>query len=428
MKYTKIDSIFFINNRFALIKKMRANSIAILHSNDEMPRNGDLTFPFRQNSDFFYLTGINQEKSILILIPSEADVKKRSVLFILKSDKHTETWQGHKLTRSEAATISGIDEVHYIDEFDKYLDIKIESCSTIYYNRNENTRYSSDVPYRDIRMQTEIKNKYPNFIFESIAPLLSALRIIKSNIEVALIKEACNITQKAFLQAIKVVKPGTWEYEVEAEIASAFIRNRANGSSFESIIASGKNACVLHYGSNNSQCKEGDLLMMDFGAEYANYAGDCSRTVPINGRFTKRQRALYDATLRVMKHAMLLIVSGTTINEYHKKVCRLWEEEHIGLGLYSAAEVAKQAPEHPLYQRYYMHGTSHYIGIDVHDVGSKDQILEPGMVVSLEPGIYIKEEGIGIRLENVILIGEIGAINLMENIPIEAEEIEILMR
>lgn len=428
MRYSPISTDLFIKNRKKLIEKINKNSLVIIHSNDEMPRNGDQTFPFRQNSDLFYLCGIDQEKTILTICPDHQDKNFKQILFIRKTNKDLEIWEGHKLTKKEATKISGTKTVFWLEEFDKILNDLMSQSSSVYLNRNENPRFTTEVPYKDIRFTKELEEKFPLHKYERIAPILSSLRLIKEPEEIDLIQQACEITKKAFDKYIKLVKPGVMEFEIEAEIIAEFIRNRASGHSFSPIVASGKNACVLHYIDNNKKCLDGDLVLIDFGAEYANYPGDCTRTLPVNGKFSPRQRELYNATLRVFKQAKAMLKPGKSLNELHKKVCKIWEEEHIKLGLYTAEDVKKQDKKNPMYFNYYMHGTSHFIGLDVHDVGSKDEILKPGMVVSCEPGIYVKEEGIGIRLENEVLITENEPYDFMADIPIEPDEIEELMK
>lgn len=427
MKYSSINNQLFIKNRDKLTKKIKKNSLVIVNSNDEMPRNGDQNFPFRQNSDLFYLCGIDQEKTILTICPDHPNPQYHEILFILKSTKEMEIWYGHRLTKDEARKISGVKTIIWLDDFDKVLNEVMLPSETVYLNANENLRFTSEVPYRDARFNKQIKEKYELHYYERLAPIVTSLRIIKEPAEINLMKHACEITRKGIERVMKFMKPGVMEYEVEAELLHEYIRNRASGHSFAPIIASGKNACVLHYIENNKECKDGDLVLIDTGAEYANYPGDCTRTIPVNGKFTKRQREMYEATLRIFKQAKDMLRPGTTINDNQKKVCKLWEEEHIKLGLYTRKDVENQDPDHPMYFNYFMHGTSHFMGLDVHDVGSKSQKLEPGMVFSCEPGIYVEEEGIGIRIENDILVTEGDPVDLMANIPIEVEEIEEIM-
>jgi Xaa-Pro aminopeptidase len=427
MKYLPIDTELFISNREKFISKMKPNSMAIFNSNDEMPRNGDQNFPFRQNGDLFYLSGIDQEKTILILYPDCPIPKYREILFCIETNDIIAVWYGHKYTKEEATATSGIKTVVWLSQFESILNELMTNCSNVYLDTNENTRFSSEVPYRELRFSKWLQDKYPNHNYERSAPIVTALRVQKSQIEIDLMKTAIDITDKAFKRLLKYLKPGVMEYEVEAEIDHEFVRNRASGHAYYPIVASGKSACVLHYVENNRICNDGDLLLLDFGAEYANYAADLSRTIPVNGKFTKRQKDVYNATLRVLKQAKKLLIVGTTIDEYHSEVCKMMEKELIGLGLFTEEDVKKQDPNSPLFFKYYMHGTSHFMGMDVHDVGSKQQKLMPGMVFSCEPGIYIPEESIGIRIENDILITENGPVDLMEHIPIEVDEIEEMM-
>lgn len=428
MRYSKISNQLFSKNRHKIAFALQHGSLAIVNANDEMPRNGDQNYDYRQNSDFFYLTGIEQEKSVLILCPDHPEEDLREVLFLLKTSKELEIWEGHKLTKKEAYEISGIRNVKCLDELNQFLHGLMLTHDDVYLNLNENPRFSSDVPYRDLRFAHDLKKKYPLHRFQRLAPILSNARLRKEEEEIALIREACNITGKAFERVLKVTRPGIMEFEIEAEITHEYLVNRASGHAYHPIVASGINACSLHYNENKDKCEEGSLLLMDFGAEYANYSGDCSRTIPVNGKFSPRQRELYESTLRVFKQAREMLKPGTTINEYHKKVCQIWEEEHIKLGLYTRKDVENQDPSKPMYFKYYMHGTSHFMGLDVHDVGSKSQPLEPGMVFSCEPGIYLPEEKTGIRLENDILVTEGKPIDLMEHIPIEPDDIEKRMQ
>jgi Xaa-Pro aminopeptidase len=418
----------FEQNRIKLSKNLKKDSIAIFNSNDEMPRNGDQFFPFRQHSDLFYLTGIVQEKTKFVLSPQHPIPKNREMLFIVKPNDHLETWYGKKLTKMQATEISGIQSVFWIDEFDQVMTEQIYFCEHIYVNQYENSKVVSEVESSDLRFTRDLKNRFPAHHFERLAPIMTNLRVIKEHDEINIIRHACDITSKAFQRVLRNINPGMHEFEVEAEISYEFRKNGAQGHAYAPIVASGRNACILHYTDNHAVCADGDLLLMDFGAEFANYASDCSRTIPVNGRFTSRQKQLYKATLSVLHKAKPLMVKGTTIALLNKQVGKLWEEEHVRLGLYSQKDILSQDAEYPLYTKYFMHGISHFLGLDVHDVGSRLQTLEPGMVLTLEPGIYIREEGLGIRLENDILITEDNPIDLMQEIPIEAEEIEELMR
>ncbi|MFM2136157.1 MAG: hypothetical protein RL021_1557 [Bacteroidota bacterium] len=427
MKYTPIDSALFTENR----KKYRAllpeNAIAFFNSNDEMPRNGDANFLFRQQSDIFWLTGIDQEQTILVMAPNHPIAEYRELLFVRKTNEHIAVWEGHKYTKEEARVASGIQSVYWVEDFHSILPVLMHHSQKVFINLNENDRFVTEVPYRDERFAATLRQKYPNHSYERSGPLMARLRAIKSDTEVGLMRIACDITDKAFRRVLRFTKPGVHEFEIEAEIIHEFIRNRATGHAYTPIIASGPNACVLHYNDNNQVCKDGDVILLDFGAEYANYAADLSRSIPVNGRFTARQRDVYNAVLRVMRAAKKLLVVGNTIPKYHEEVGRIMEAELIGLGLLDAAAVKKQDPKQPLYKKYFMHGTSHFLGLDVHDIGSRYEPMQAGMVFTCEPGIYIPEEGLGIRIENDILITGKGPVDLMERIPIEVEEIEELM-
>ena len=391
-----------------------------------MPRNGDQTFPFRQNSDMFYLTGLDQEKSILTLCPNHPLEASREMIFIVKTNDLMVTWYGHKYTLEQAREISGVTTIKWLDEFDSVLKDLISRAEKVYLNLNEHTRFFTDVPSRDLRFAQKLRQEYPVHSFERLAPLIYEQRTVKGPEEIDMMQKACDITGKAFRRVLAFTKPGLKEYEIEAEIIHEFIRNGATGHSYSPIIASGANACILHYNENDRLCKDGDLILLDFGAEYGNYAADLSRTIPANGKFTPRQRQVYDAVLRVMRKATKLLVPDTTIDKWHAEVCRIMEKELIGLGLFTEQDVKNQDPASPMFFNYYMHGTGHFLGLDVHDVGSKQQPLQKGMVITCEPGIYIKEEGLGIRLENDIMVDE-EPLDLMAGIPLDPDEIEKLM-
>lgn len=427
MKYLPIDNELFINNRKNFVSRLKPSSIAIFHSNDEYPRNGDQTFIFKQNPDFFYLSGIDQEQSILILFPDCPNILYREVLFLRQTSELISIWEGHKYTIEEARAASGIQNIYWLHDYDSILHSIINYADDIYLNTNENDRYLHTVPYRDLRMINELKAKYPLHQYQRSAPILRDLRPVKSDVEVQLTKKACEITRDAFVRVLKFVKPGVTEYEIEAEVTHEFLRQRATGHGYNPIIASGKNAIVLHYNDNNQVCNDGDVILFDFGAEYANYNADLSRSIPVNGRFTTRQRDVYNAVLRVMREATKLIVAGTVSPEYHEEVGRIMTGELIGLGLLRKHEVEKQDPKMPLYKKYFMHGTSHHLGIDVHDYASRYKPFEAGNILTCEPGIYIPEEGLGIRIENDILITADGNVDLMADIPVEAEHIEEIM-
>jgi Xaa-Pro aminopeptidase len=426
MKKILYNPDFHKNNRKTLIRSLQASSVAIIAGNDELNRNGDQNFPFRQNSDLFYLTGIEQEKTMLVLCPEHPDPKLREIIFSIKPDPILETWTGHKLTMEEIWATSGIKTVKWINDLETVLRDLILNTENIYLNLNEYTKYQNPVSYQAERLAHELKQDYPAHRFHRLAPLLTAQRLIKQPIEIEHMQVACKITGSAFQRVLKFVKPGVTEYEIEAEMTHEFLRNGARGHAYQPIVGSGQNALVLHYTENSGTCADGDLLLMDFGAEYGNYAADCSRTIPVNGKFTPRQKACYEAVLRVQKSATKLFVPGKTIDKINKTVWKMMEDEMIGLGLFTAQEVKKQDPEKPLFFKYLMHGVAHFIGLDVHDVGSKYQKLEKGMVLTLEPGIYIKDENIGIRIENNILVDD-DPIDLMASIPRSVEEIEECM-
>lgn len=427
MRYSKIPESLFIKNRKRLGEKLENNSVAIINANDRMPRNGDQNYKYRQNSDLFYLTGIEQEETKLLIYKSP-EGETGEILFILKADPMLEIWEGHKLSPEEAEDISGLQNIKLLPDFELSAKEIILAAENIYLNTNEYAKYTTPVPYADLRFIEQMKKKYPLHNYKRLAPILKELRLIKQEEEIELIKQACRITQDAFLRVLNFVKPGVKEYEVEAEMTYEFIRRGANGHAYEPIVASGKDNCALHYNSNDKTCKDGELLLMDFGAEYAGYAADTSRTIPVNGKYGKRQREVYDAVLRVFKKAVKLIKPGTSINEINQSVNKLIEEELIKLNLLSKKDIEKQDENKPARMKYFMHGNSHFMGLDVHDVGTKNTKLQAGMVLSCEPGIYIAEEGFGIRLENDILVKPDGQCDLLADEPIEADEIERLMK
>ncbi|WP_094572223.1 aminopeptidase P N-terminal domain-containing protein [Mucilaginibacter xinganensis] len=427
MKYLPINNEVFVHNRKNFVSRLKPCSIAIFNSNDEFPRSGDQSFLFKQNPDFFYLTGIDQEQSVLVLFPECPNPLYKEVLFLRQTNEHIAIWEGHKYTKEEGKITSGIKSIYWLSEFDAVLQAIINYAEYIYINTNENDRYSHAVPYRDIRFLDSLRAKYPLHKYERSALILRDLRAVKSATEIELTKKACNITRDAFIRVLEFTKPGVTEYEIEAEITHEFLRQRATGNAYNPIIASGKNAIVLHYVDNNQVCKDGDVILFDFGAEYANYNADMSRSVPVNGRFTKRQRDVYNAVLRVMRSATKMIVAGTVLNEYHEEVGKIMTDELIGLGLLTKHDIAKQNPDVPVYKRYFMHGTSHHLGLDVHDFASRYKPFEVGNILTCEPGIYIAEEGLGIRIENNILITAEGNVDLMADIPVEAAHIEDIM-
>jgi Xaa-Pro aminopeptidase len=428
MKYHPIAKNLFIENRQNLYKHLKKNSLVVFNSNDIMPTNADGTMPFRQNNDLFYLSGVDQEESLLLLFPDSKNPAHREILFLKRTSEEIAIWEGAKLNKEQAFEVSGIKTVYWLEDFNAIFNTLMNECEHVYLNTNEHNRAVVEVETRDARFIKWCKEHYPVQQYERIAPIMHNLRAIKSQTEINIMQHACNITEKGFRRILPLIKPGIMEYEIEAELAHEFIRNRSRGFAYTPIIASGFNACVLHYIENNQECKDGDVILLDVGAEYANYASDLSRAIPVNGKFTKRQRDVYDAVLRVMRAATKMLVVGNSIDEYHKAVGYIMEEELIKLGLLNANEVASQNPEKPLYKKYFMHGTSHFLGLDVHDVGDRFRKFEAGMIFTCEPGIYIREESLGIRLENDILITEKGPLDLMANIPIEADEIEELMK
>ena len=428
-KYPPIDSKLFINNRSKFTRKLKKNSVAIFNSNDEMPRNGDMPYDFRQNSDLLYLSGIDQEQSILVICPDSPLPQYREVLFLRQTNEHIAIWEGHKYTKEEATKASGVETVLWLDEFDGVITILMNHSENVYLNLNENDRFASEVPYRELRFAEKWRTLYPNHNYERSGPIMAELRAVKDKIEIDLLQTACNITRDAFIRVAEFTEPGVTEYEIEAEITHEFLRQRATGHAYHPIVASGRNACVLHYNNNNQVCQAGDVILMDFGAEYANYSADLTRCIPVSGKFTRRQKNVYNAVLRVMRAAMDMLVPGNTIEEYHKAVGELMTEELHKLRLLKISEIRKQDPKWPAYKKYFMHGTSHFLGLDTHDIGDKYAPIKAGMVFTVEPGIYILEENLGIRLENDIVVGRKGKgyNDLMADIPLEADEIEDLM-
>lgn len=427
MRYEPIDSSLFIHNRQRLYPLLKPKSMVVLNANDLMPTNADGTMGFKQNSDLFYLSGIDQEETILVLFPDHPDPKFREVLFVRETNETIAVWEGDKLTKIQATERSGISRVHWTNQFETVFSQMVFEADYVYLNTNEHPRSDVQVQSRDARYIRDFKERYPLHRLERLAPLTYHLRTTKQPQEVKLLKKAIDITHDGFLRVLKFTKPNVWEYEIEAEFAHEFLRQRSKGFAYTPIIAAGKNSCVLHYIENNQPCKEGDILLLDVAAEYANYNADLTRSIPVNGRFTPRQREVYDAVLRVMKAARDMLVTGNVLDEYQIEVAKVMESELLGLGLLTRQDIEKQDPDWPAYKKYFMHGTSHLLGLDVHDVGSRYRKFAPGMVFTCEPGIYIRKEELGIRLENNILITETGNIDLMAHIPIEAEEIEELM-
>ncbi|HEY9117465.1 MAG TPA: aminopeptidase P N-terminal domain-containing protein, partial [Roseivirga sp.] len=400
MRYEHIGKELFIKNREKLKAKLKPNSVVIVCSNDIMPTNADGTMPLRQNSNLLYLSGIDQEESTLIIAPDFPDPKFREVLFLRETNEHIAVWEGHKYTQEEATETSGVKTVIWNDKFENTLNTILAETEHIYLYNNEHIRNATEVETRTDRFTKWCQAKYPNYEYERLAPIIYDLRTVKEPREIELMQVACDITEKAFRRVLKYTKPGVWEYEIEAEFLHEFIRNKSKGFAYTPIIGGGANACVLHYIENKDQLKDGDLMLLDVGAEYANYNADMTRTIPVNGRFTKRQREVYDAVLRVKKAATAMLTPGNRIPEYHKEVGKIMTSELIGLGLLDQTDVKNENPDWPAYKKYFMHGTSHHIGLDVHDVASIYTEFKPGMVFTVEPGIYIPEEGIGLRLED----------------------------
>jgi Xaa-Pro aminopeptidase len=427
MKYTVIDPGLFIENRKRFAASLKPNSIALFVSNDIMPTNADGSMGFVQNSDLFYLTGVDQEETFLLIYPDARTNSHKEILFVRETNETIAIWEGAKLNQSEATKVSGIKTVMWTSSFEQFLKSVIFQAEHIYLNSNEHSRRYIEVETAEMRFNKNIMSKFPLHKFERSAPLMHKLRAIKSKQEVELIQKACDITEKGFRRLLGFVKPGVMEYEIEAELVHEFVRNRSRGFAYGPIIASGFNACVLHYVDNNKECKAGDVILLDVAAEYGNYASDLTRCLPVSGKFTPRQKQVYNAVLRVMKGATAMLTVGNTIPEYHKAVGSLMEKELVDLGLITMDEIKNQNPEWPAYKKYFMHGTSHFLGLDVHDVGDFNRKLEAGMVFTCEPGIYIREENLGIRLENDILVSVNGPVDLMKNIPLEADEIEALM-
>ncbi len=430
MKYKAIDNQLFIDNRKRFTSAMKPNSIAIFRSNYEFLRNGDASLDFKQNSDFFWLTGIDQEDSFLVLYPDSPDGANKECLYLKQTNDTIAIWEGHKYTKKEAIATSGIASIFWNDGFESSIRPKINYAENIYLTLNENDRFSYKAPYSDLDFATQIRNQFPLHHYHRAAPILQRLRSVKSDIELGLTKHAIGISKLGFERLLHFVKPGVMEYEVEAELIHEYMRNAAIGHSFHPIVASGESACVLHYVENNRPCKDGDLLLVDCGVDYANYASDMTRVIPVNGKFTKRQKDVYNAVLRVMRAASKLIIPGTLLMEYHEIVGKeLMEKELVDLGLISMDDIKNEDPNWPAYKKYFMHGTSHFLGIDVHDVGMRYEPMQAGNLFTCEPGIYIKEEGIGIRIENNLLITQNGPIDFMDEIkmPIEVDEIENIM-
>jgi len=428
MKYLPIDVQLFINNRKRFKKNLKENSLAVFNSNDIYNTGADSTLPFSQHRDIFHLSGVDQEESILVIFPSCKNTSHKEILFLKETNEHIAVWEGEKLTKKRATEVSGISTIYWLNQFESIFRQLVIESENVYLNANEHLRTKNEMETREDRFVKKFKSDFPNHSILRSAPIMHKIRSVKEPLEIELMQKACDITEKGFRRILKFVKIGKMEYEIEAELMHEFLSNRSKGFAYSPIIASGSSACVLHYGENNKSCNEDDVILMDFGAEYANYSSDLTRCVPVNGRFTSRQKKVYNSVLRVKNEATKLLKPGVLLNEYHKMVGKIMEKELIKLQLISNQDVKNQDPNWPAYKKYFMHGTSHYIGLDTHDLGSWINPIEENMVFTVEPGIYIPEEGLGIRLEDDVVVQKNGnPINLMKNIPIEADEIEELM-
>ena len=428
MKYLPIDRELFINNRKRFCKHMNEKTLAVFNSNDIFATGADSTLPFVQHRDIFHLSGVDQEESILVLFPDCHEPKHREILFLKETNEHIAVWEGEKLTKDKALAVAGIKTVYWLDQFDTIFNQLLAEAKAIYLNTNEHLRANTEAETREDRFIKNFKTKYPLVNIERSAPIMHQIRAIKHPVEIDLMQQACDITNKGLRRILNSIKPGIMEYEIEAELMHEFLSNRSQGFAYTPIIASGMSACVLHYIENNKKCNSGEVILLDFGAEYANYASDLTRCIPVDGKFTKRQKEVYNAVLHVKKEATKLLQPGTSLKDYHIQVGSLMEEQLLKLKLISTNDIKKQDPSWPAYKKYFMHGTSHYIGLDTHDVGSWINPIEENMVFTVEPGIYIPEEKLGIRLEDDVVVQKTGEpFNLMRDIPIEADHIEELM-
>jgi Xaa-Pro aminopeptidase len=427
VKYSAIDPELFKANRARLRKLLLPESVAVVNANDVLPTNADGTLGLIPNTDLFYLTGVEQEQSIFVLCPEAREEKHREMLFLRRSDESTEIWEGHKLTKDEARRISGIQHIYWVEEFEKIFHRLMCESNHVYLNSNEHPRAELIVETRESRFVSEVVRRYPLHDYHRLAQLLHRLRVVKSAVEAELVKQACEITKAGFERVAKFVKPGVQEYEIEAEFAHEFI-GRGGAFAYTPIIAGGKNACALHYSANDQRCRAGDLLLLDVGASYANYNSDLTRTIPVNGKFTRRQKQVYNAVLRVMRAQIAGLVPGKTSKEWQKEAERHIEHELLALQLLTPRDIKRQDPEQPALKKYFMHGVGHPLGLDVHDLGLLKEPFAPGWIMTVEPGIYIPEEGFAVRLENDVLITEDGVIDLMADIPVEANDIEKLMK
>ena len=428
MKYHAIDPGLFVKNRIKFAAQMQSSALAVFNSNDIFSTGADSTLPFHQHRNIFYLSGVDQEESILILFPDAKNSMHKEILFLKETNEHIAIWEGSKLSKKQATEVSGVQTVYWLSDFDSIFDILMKEAEIVYFNNNNHYRKAVEMETREDRFIKRVKSNYPKHRIENNFSIMESLRGVKEPEEIELIRKACNITEKGFRRVLGFVEPGVMEYEIEAEYVHEFLKNRSKGFAYTPIIGSGYNACVLHYIENNQRCNDGDMLLMDVGAEYANYSSDMTRTIPVNGRFTARQKAVYQAVLNVKNEATQMLVSGTLWEAYHKEVGKIMTSELLGLGLLDKAAVQNQDSKKPAYKKYFMHGTSHHMGLDTHDYGALKTPMVENMVFTVEPGIYIPEEKMGIRLEDDVVVQSSGApINLMKDIPIEIDAIESLM-
>jgi Xaa-Pro aminopeptidase len=428
MKYEAIDNRLFIKNRKKFVSQMKSNSIAFFNSNDIYPVSADSTLPFAQHRDLFYLSGVDQEESVLFLFPNAKKKEYQEILFVRETNEHIAIWEGAKLSKYQGTKTSGITTVLWLSELESVLEELMMYAENVYININGHTRAKVETETREDRFIKMVKEKYPTKKIEESNPILQSIRSVKEIEEIALIQKACTITEKGFRRLLSFVKPGVWEYEIEAELIHEFIKNRSKGFAYAPIVASGNNANVLHYTENNQQCKSGDLILMDVAAEYANYSSDLTRTIPVSGKFTDRQREVYMSVHKIKKEATKMLVPGVFLKDYHVEVGKMMTSALLTLKLLDKSDLQNEDPAWPAYKKYFMHGTSHHMGLDTHDYGILTVPMQANMVFTVEPGIYIPEEGFGIRLEDDVVVQESGVpFNLMQNIPIEADEIEDLM-
>ena len=428
MKYLPLNPEIFIQNRQRFTARMEKNGIAVFNSNDELPMNGDALYPFKQNSDLYWLTGIVQEDTMLVLFPDNPDPKYQEVLVLVRPQELKEKWDGHRLRKEEATAISGIETIVWLDMLDGLLQPWVHLADMVYLNSNENDRKANEVPVRDYRYAAQMQQRYPLHRYARIARIMKELRGVKTALEIEVVQQAVDITGKTFRRLLQFIQPGVWEHEIDAEIFHEFLRSRATGPAYGSILASGDNARILHYRDNNRECKAGDLILMDFGAEYGGYCADLTRTVPVSGQFTERQKQVYNACLHLLRFAKSILRPGITIADYTDQVGEEATGQFLQIGLLRETDVKNEDPANRAYRKYLYHGISHHLGIDVHDLGTRTAPVTAGMLFTIEPGIYIEEEKMGIRLENNVWLTESGNDDLFKNIPLEAEEIEQLMK